>query len=516
MSTPTLELELPAGLDDRAVIGLLGRRLRVEPGRARNADRVLLDTFDGRLRAAGLRAEWPARRTAALQLVLHEPGRPLRRAEVARAAAVAAAALPPGPLKEKLAPVLEERALLPVGRVSSHVLPIAVLNADAKTVVRLAVERITAPDGLPARVRVEAVRGYEKEFERAVVRLRDELGLAPATTPLFDVAVRAAGGRPEGVSSKVAVQLEPEMRTDVAAGLVLARLADIAEDNVSGTLDDLDTEFLHDLRVAVRRTRSVLRELAGVHAPGPRRRLRGELRWAQELTGPVRDLDVQLLEWEQLTRLLDERQVARLEPLRELVVRRRAQELTRLRRGLRSRRFSALLAEWRALAGAPAGADDPAERPRAALAVEVVAADRIRAVYRRMVRDGRAIAADSPDEDLHELRKRGKELRYLLELFGGLFPRDVVRPMVAALKGLQDVLGRFQDRSVQADSLRASAERLAAVPGGPDALLAVGALISALEADQRTARAAFADRFAAFAAREQRELVKATFTKARS
>jgi CHAD domain-containing protein len=132
-----------------------------------------------------------------------------------------------------------------------------------------------------------------------------------------------------------------------------------------------------------------------------------------------------------------------------------------------------------------------------------------------MVRDGRAIDDASPDTDLHELRKRGKELRYLLELFGGLFPRDVVKPMVAALKDLQDVLGRFQDRSVQTDSLRASAEGLAAVPGGPDALLAAGSLISALEADQHDARAHFAERFAAFASREQRDLVKTTFAKAR-
>ena len=87
-----------------------------------------------------------------------------------------------------------------------------------------------------------------------------------------------------------------------------------------------------------------------------------------------------------------------------------------------------------------------------------------------MVRDGSAIDDDSPDEALHDLRKRGKELRYLLELFGSLFPADVVKPMVAALKDLQDVLGHFQDRSVQTDMLRETADELATVkPGGPGA-----------------------------------------------
>jgi CHAD domain-containing protein len=148
------------------------------------------------------------------------------------------------------------------------------------------------------------------------------------------------------------------------------------------------------------------------------------------------------------------------------------------------------------------------------MAIEAVAADRIRAVYRRMVRDGRRIDAGSPDTALHELRKRGKELRYLLELFGELFPRGVVRPMVATLKDLQGVLGRFQDRSVQIALLRSTAEELAAQPGGPEAVLSMGLLLGALEEDRRRARESFAERFAAFASGEQRVLVRETFPRA--
>ena len=519
MSLTTLEFELREALDEAAVPRLLARQLRVESGRATPADRVLLDTFDARLRAEGLHAEWPARRAATRQLTVHAPGDPARRADVADRPAIGVAALPAGPVRDRLAAVLEERALLPLARVRSRILPLAVVNGDDKTVVRLAFERpVVLRDRtevpLAPRLRVEAVRGYDREFERTVRALRDELGLPPAGTSLFDAAVRAAGGRPEGVSSKARVDLQPGTRADVATGLVLTRLADIAEANVPGTLDDLDTEFLHDLRVSIRRARSVLRELRGVHALDPRDRLRTELKWAQALTGPVRDLDVQLLEWEALANSLPPQHRADLEPLRRLLLRRRAQELRRLQRGLRSRRFAAMLQAWRALATVPPGPDDDPDRPRTRLATEVVTADRIRSVYRRMVRDGRAIDASSPDTALHELRKRGKELRYLLELFGGLFPREVVKPMVGALKDLQDVLGRFQDRAVQTAMLRERADELAAEPGGPNAVLAVGLVISALEADQRDARDGFEERFDAFAARRQRALVRDTFRKA--
>ncbi len=506
MSPGALELVLPEELDARAVLAALAERLRLEVGRATKSDRVLLDTFDARLREAGLHAEWPAGRALRRRLTLREPGMPPRSADVDAGSAVTLAAVPPGPVRDRLSPVIEERALLPVARVRSRVLRAAVLNGDDKTVVRLAVEHPVV-DGheLPGRLLVEPVRGYERDFERVVGRLRDGLGLAPADVPLFDAAVTAAGGRPEGVQSKPVFELARGTRSDVAAGVVLLQLADIADANVQGVLDDVDTEFLHDLRVSVRRARSVLRELAGVHPPAPRARLRTELKWVQTVTGPLRDLDVQLLEWDDVAgERADE-----LTPLRALLEQRRARELARVRRALRSRRFAAALEAWRALASSPS------EEPRAALPIEAVAARRIRKVYRRMVRDGDRIDDASPDEDLHELRKRGKELRYLLELFGSLFPSDVVKPLVRALKDLQDVLGRFQDRSVQTEMLRANADELAALSGGPGAVLAAGLVISALEADKRDAREHFAERFAAFSSREQRKLVRGTFARVR-
>jgi len=128
------------------------------------------------------------------------------------------------------------------------------------------------------------------------------------------------------------------------------------------------------------------------------------------------------------------------------------------------------------------------------------------------VRMGEAIGPDSPSIDYHELRKKGKELRYLLELFGApLFPEEVVRSMVRVLKGLQDVLGRHQDREIQVTMLRSLGPEVSAASDGPAALMAMGMLVERLEADQQEARGAFASRFEEFASRRQRKLVKDTF-----
>jgi CHAD domain-containing protein len=140
-----------------------------------------------------------------------------------------------------------------------------------------------------------------------------------------------------------------------------------------------------------------------------------------------------------------------------------------------------------------------------------VAAERIAKVYRRMVRMGRAIDDDTEPEALHELRKKGKELRYLLEFFSSLFPAEVIKPMVGSLKSLQDVLGRFQDRDVQMQLLRSLGDDVATLPGGPPALMAMGVAIEHLRADQQRARTEFATRFEAFSTDEQRALVRATF-----
>ena len=130
----------------------------------------------------------------------------------------------------------------------------------------------------------------------------------------------------------------------------------------------------------------------------------------------------------------------------------------------------------------------------------------------KRLRMGAAIDQASPPQDYHELRKKGKELRYLLELFGApLHDEGVVRPMIRALKGLQDVLGRHQDREVQVSKLRSLADEVSAMNGGSEALMAMGVLIERLQQDAAVARAEFAESFATFSSAEQRRLVMETF-----
>ena len=99
-------------------------------------------------------------------------------------------------------------------RVHSSVQAAGVLDGDAKTVVRLSLEHAHAVGtggrrvALAPRLSVQGVLGYDRDYERTLGVLRDALGFEPAPQPLYDAAVSAVGGRPEGMPSKPDVDLD--------------------------------------------------------------------------------------------------------------------------------------------------------------------------------------------------------------------------------------------------------------------------------------------------------------------
>src|SRR5262249_8405491 len=132
-----------------------------------------------------------------------------------------------------------------------------------------------------------------------------------------------------------------------AAGHVLRRLLDVIEANIDGTVADIDSEFLHDFRVCVRRTRAVQRELRTVFPPAELERFRAEFRWLQRATGDARDLDVYVLEFEEYRAMVPGPMGAELDPLLTVLANRRAEAHREVGRALRSYRTSRLLADWR-------------------------------------------------------------------------------------------------------------------------------------------------------------------------
>ncbi|MGH3152703.1 MAG: CHAD domain-containing protein, partial [Streptosporangiaceae bacterium] len=189
---------------------------------------------------------------------------------------------------------------------------------------------------------------------------------------------------------------------------------------------------------------------------------------------------------------------ADLEPFRAYLVKQRARAFRKLTAGLRSARFKATVADWRQqLTEIRAGGGPRKHRKLTAKELAVSTTGR---VFRRVAAQGGAITPLSPPESLHDLRKRCKDLRYLLEFFAPLHDPVAYRKVVGDLKALQDCLGEFQDSQVQREELHALADAMLAERAAPAAtLLAMGEIAAGLVLSQGEARAAFARRFARFA-----------------
>lgn len=400
--------------------------------------------------------------------------------------------IPAGPVKDIIGPLVTPRALIPVAKAVSARTTLRLTNADGKTVVRLLADQTSTPDGqpVPLRLTIAEVRGYPAQARRAAVILATIAEPAAQTT--FTAALSAQHRSPGDYTGKVDAEITAQMPAVTAVATVMLRLLDTLEQNVDGVLRDIDTEFLHDLRVAVRRTRAAIK-LLGTVLPGDlAARYKDEFKWLGDLTTPVRDLDVHLLGFDDLAGSLLAFTPADLEPFREFLSRRRAQEFRRLTVGLRSPRFRSLMDDWRkALEGILS------TRTRKRQPASALAAERTSRAIALLVRHGSAIAATSPAESLHDLRKRGKEVRYLLEFFAPIYDAAAYRLVVSDLKKLQDCLGEFQDSQVQREEIAVLAESMPPVVG---TLLAMGEISARLAASQQAARADFSARFARFAA----------------
>lgn len=465
-------------------------------GRPRTVRLTWLDTFDRRLRHAGLTLEQSAgSRVSGYTLTSNDGKRITAQARGVRWPALAGA-LPPGPLRACLQPVTSVRALMPIARAASTVRELRVLNADDKTIAWLAVNDMSlpGPDGaaLPPSLSVTPVRGYEAQTDKIIRCLTAAAGVTPAPRSPLDCVLAAAGRQPGDYSSKIDVKLTADMPARSAMQTVLLRLLDTLEANVPGTVRDIDTEFLHDLRVAVRRTRSAIKLCGDVLPAGVPEAFAGEFKWLGDVTTPIRDLDVYLLGYSEMAAGLLSATPVELAPFHDHLTRRREIEQRELVRALRSRRFRDMTSAWRSALAAPA--------PRRGITAARLAADRIRRADRKVLRRGSAITPDSPPESLHDLRKRCKELRYLLEFFASLHDPAVHTQAVRDLKGLQDCLGEYQDCQVQQHEIRMFAAQMMAQRDVPaTALLAMGELAGQIARHERRARREFAGRFADFA-----------------
>ncbi|WP_419687539.1 CHAD domain-containing protein [Burkholderia theae] len=309
--------------------------------------------------------------------------------------------------------------------------------------------RLTAPDWETLAARTAALHAL---FAAA----RELSGAWPAFVQLTSVIDRACAGEPPA-TGPVKAQLVDLTGIRSQRTALFALSGDIAAQwlgNEGGVLDRDDPEFVHQMRVALRRLRTLMRFFPLFADRQWQDTFGVDLRWLAALLGTVRDWDV--FSTESLPALIaadggGADWDGTLDAARAQCVTARVE----LRQALHSARYARLTLGWlewlSSLALPPAEAGDAPSLRRHAT-------KRVRRLFGELYASPSLTSLDTAAR--HQVRIDAKRLRYALEFFASLASRRTRTETVKTLTRVQSVLGEANDTIVALHHL----EQLAAPP----------------------------------------------------
>jgi CHAD domain-containing protein len=360
-------------------------------------------------------------------------------------------------LREMLIPVIEERRLIAQDEVQVSIVPYELMDDQGKILLRFDLEKYLRPDSIgrlrsaQVNCRFYPLKGYEKICER-LLKLLD--GCADEIKSIDDplIFVLSMHDRePTDYSSKLNVSLHPQMSIGQAMATTLLFHLDMVKKNIPGIKADLDTEFLHDFRIANRRGRSLVSAIKHVIPNKELTLYKKMLSMLSDVTSENRDLDVFLLDIPHYQSMLPLEMRDDLEPLRKALSDQRQDVHKRLLKVLTSKKFNGFQSEFQTFLST--ALKDHFKTEQGAQPVSTIARQAIWRIYRRLLKQGRIASRTGNREALHDLRKTGKKLRYLLETFRSLFSKEEIDRVIADCRKLQKLLGQIVDYRVQQNYL---------------------------------------------------------------
>ncbi len=473
------------------------------------------DSFDSRLRTQGQILEYVSHGNDKLLML-----RPLGSSEALRQMVCSskpanAQALPDGVFQRQLEKISGTRSLLPVASTSGRCVHYACRDSEGKSTLRIELEAMPlanqARQGERLLIWLRPVRGHAGIMQRAGKQLQKLLECKPLEADPVYIASPSSQFFPKDYSTKIRVQLDPQERSDIAVARLLHELLQLKKLNEEGMQKKLDCEFLHDFRIAIRQSRSLLAQLQGVYPDREISFFKKEFAWLASRTSDLRDYDVFLQKFERYAGELGAEQRPQLEPLRSYLLRAQKQAQRQLKRTLTTVRYRKLMGRWEDLVNEPR--QEKAEAHRCRRPVLRLANDNITQVYKKVLRQGSAITTDSDIEAYHDLRKTAKKLRYLIECFATLYGKKNILRVTTELTRLQNVLGNLTDLDVQQALLQRWSDDMRAGSIGDDATQqAISTLQEILVKREVGKRKDFLASFARFASNENKKLYRKLFS----
>jgi CHAD domain-containing protein len=506
MTKIPLRFELPENLTANKLLKKLAKKIEVQITSQQYTIKSFYDSFDWRLYNADLVCEFNhSQITSQLKLLNRKTGELLAQ-EKMQATPTFTEHFPSGHLKTRLEEKLEMRALLPICNLPYEAFSINVLNKDKKIVLCL---QIDEHELLTNTVTLLPLKGYEKAAKNVSHLLQKTFGLKPSNNTILNSALKQQNRKPKDYSSKLAIKLQPKMRADEASKVIYRHLLQAMKVNEAGTIADTDSEFLHDFRVAVRRTRSSFSQIKNTLPAQIIAQHADFFAWLGQITGLTRDMDVYLLSYKDYQQALPLSLRDDIVPLYAFLKQKQITAQKELAKKLKSSEYIKQLMAWEQYLNQPL--PEKTKENNATMHIKALADQRIWKIYNRLLKEAGEISKSSPAEALHDLRKTCKKLRYLMEFFQSLYPADKMKKLLKALKGFQTVLGDFQDYEVQELKMKQFSEEMMDNNIPSNTLLAMGVLVQYLDSMKCNARRDFAKQFTLFKQAENQAVFKKMF-----
>lgn len=297
-------------------------------------------------------------------------------------------------------------------------------------------------------VELELKGGGADSLFDLVRQLLDSVALRPEPRSKAMRGYQLCGALPVGPVKANKPGLQPELTAGEAWQRMMSAAAGQLAANLPGFLEADDPEYLHQMRIAIRRLRSTvgLAKAVGMAVPP----WAAELKWLLGEFNPARDWDV--FATETLPAVRQALEHPGFSGLAKVVTARRAQANAEARAALLAGRGVRLLLDME----------------RDLLRVhgsEVRSGDWARQVLERRLRQLRRSGKDFanlPPPQRHQVRIAAKRLRYAADAFAGLYG-DRAQDYIRHLSHLQDMLGAANDAAVASGLLRELAPRQAGV-----------------------------------------------------
>jgi inorganic triphosphatase YgiF len=457
------EVELKFLLDEPAG-DVWARAKKLGPGgkrRTRTLRSIYFDTDDHALKKAGtaLRLRRDGRRWVQTVKTNRLPGVGLTRVgEVendAPGGRLAIGAIPDQAVRDAVLRQVAGRPLEPV----------------CETVIRRATKEISTVNGTVAELAVDVgtvlAAGRAAELREVEIELLagDPRGLFEIAQALFPSGglrlsrlsksergylLAETGGIEPDLAPRNArrVELETTLTAEEGARRILRECIEQVVDNIEVVRSLDQPEGPHQLRIGLRRLRSLFGMFMPVAKSAELKRLDGEARWLAREVGALRDLDVaggDILEKEAGAHV-EEPCLAMLAARVEALAAERREEIRAL---LSGPRVQTLLLDLICCVETRGWLvpEEVEQTARLAAPIGELAQSSLDRQWKRVAKRARKIDRLGV-EQRHDLRKELKKLRYAIEFFTPLYERKRTAPMIKRLKRLQEVFGALNDAAM--------------------------------------------------------------------